>query len=222
MKYINWFEIKSLLGRRFQNNQPPDIPNPRMLNLGCGEMRLPGFVNADFFDFQYRFWRRNPNGPDWICDFRYPLQCPHDYWDGIICEHTLEHLSFPEAKHFLREVFRILKPGSILRITVPDLEKYIRYYVSRGDDAFLKWSTGAEAISSLTQEWGHRSVWDAELLEKVLTSIGFSSVVRCEYLESSDARLLKDNPSRIWETLYMEARKDTPVTSYGKKVTYIE
>jgi hypothetical protein len=44
--------------------------------------------------------------------------------------HLLEHLDKDIAKIFLLEVRRVLKPGSIQRIVVPDLEKACRDYIS--------------------------------------------------------------------------------------------
>ena len=39
---------------------------------------------------------------------------------------------------FLRESYRILKPGGVLRVTTPDLEKYLEAYVNRKSSSFLQ------------------------------------------------------------------------------------
>jgi predicted SAM-dependent methyltransferase len=39
-----------------------------------------------------------------------------------------------EAKHFLRECLRCLKPQGVLRIVVPDTGEYLRLY-AKGDGA---------------------------------------------------------------------------------------
>jgi SAM-dependent methyltransferase len=50
--------------------------------------------------------------------------------DFVYHSHLLEHLDTEVAKTFLLEIKRVLKPGGIQRIVVPDLEKACRAYVS--------------------------------------------------------------------------------------------
>ena len=51
----------------------------------------------------------------------------------VYSSHMLEHLGRDEARAFLLECRRILRPGGILRLVVPDLERYVRTYVEDGD-----------------------------------------------------------------------------------------
>jgi SAM-dependent methyltransferase len=50
--------------------------------------------------------------------------------DVVYHSHMLEHLDSDVAEGFLREVYRVLKPGGIHRIVVPDFEKTCRAYVA--------------------------------------------------------------------------------------------
>lgn len=50
--------------------------------------------------------------------------------DVVYHSHLLEHLDREIARTFLSEVLRVLKPGGIQRIVVPDMEKVCRAYVS--------------------------------------------------------------------------------------------
>ena len=43
-----------------------------------------------------------------------------------------------DGASFLRESYRILKPGGVLRVTTPDLEKYLEGYVNRKTNTFLQ------------------------------------------------------------------------------------
>jgi hypothetical protein len=42
---------------------------------------------------------------------------------------------------------------------------------------------------------------------ELLKSIGFASVEQVGFQESNDRRLLVDDPSKEWESLYVEARR---------------
>jgi len=102
------------------------------LNLGCGSRCHPDWVNIDIAP-------------------RDPAVIRHDLSRGIpladeSCEvvyhaAVLEHLRRPEAETFLAECYRVMRPGGILRVGVPDLEKICRLYLSKlsaaadGDEA---------------------------------------------------------------------------------------
>ncbi len=49
--------------------------------------------------------------------------------DVVYHSHVLEHLDRPVALAFLKEAFRVLKPGGIIRIVVPDIEMLTRAYL---------------------------------------------------------------------------------------------
>lgn len=81
------------------------------LNLGCGAVRLEGYVNLDIKD-----------GTD-------VRKLP--YKDGTVDEvyasHLLEHFDYDnEVPDVLKEWVRVLRPGGILRLSVPDVDKYCK------------------------------------------------------------------------------------------------
>ncbi|OKH52140.1 hypothetical protein NIES2101_16025 [Calothrix sp. HK-06] len=202
------FEIISLYGRIFLNRKPKtQNKDKNLLNLGCGSSKFEGWTNADYFKI-FRPTNRKRTKPDWMLDIRFPMNCKDNTWDGVFTEHTLEHLYPIQALNLLKELHRTMKPGAWLRITVPDLRKYMSYYNSeKVDEKFSKWQTGCEAIRALTQDWGHVSVWDNELLENFLIKTGFVNINEVSFAQGSDKTLLKDKEERTWETLYMEAQK---------------
>ena len=58
--------------------------------------------------------------------------------DALYSSHMIEHLDRREAREFLAECRRVLKPGGILRIVVPDLRITVDDYVTKGNaDVFL-------------------------------------------------------------------------------------
>jgi SAM-dependent methyltransferase len=48
---------------------------------------------------------------------------------GVYCSHVLEHLSLEAFDRAIAETFRILAPGGIFRLVVPDLEEAAREYL---------------------------------------------------------------------------------------------
>lgn len=211
---IAQFELNSLIGRTFLNRRPRVGGRDVMLNLGAGSRpsERNDWINADFFPGVvsrnlFTCLRRN-NNPDWSLDLRYPFNCPDSTWSGVFTSHTLEHLHYDHAFQVIREIHRTLRPGSWVRIVLPDLEKYVQSYRGRcAISEFSQYQYGAEAIHNLTQNHRHLSVWDFELLRVTLLAAGFEEVSRVSYRSGSDQRLFLDLEVRDWESFYAEAKK---------------
>ncbi|MBE9241029.1 class I SAM-dependent methyltransferase [Synechocystis salina] len=199
------FESKNFLGRLLFNQKPSlKKTEQNLLHLGCGNTILEGWTNTDFFSFNL-FSRSKP---DWMLDLRFPLNCPDNTWDGVFTEHTLEHLYPDQASELLQELYRTMKPGAWIRITVPDLQKYVDYYLGKEvNEKFNQWETGCEAIRTLTQDYFHLSLWDSNLLKICLQEVGFVNVQEVDFQQGNNPILLNDGENRLWETLYMEAQK---------------
>lgn len=128
------------------------LPDGRtFLNLGSSARTATGWNNVDFSwivrigrhrwfcDILYklgwlseqRFERVRRLDPDTVLwDLRKGIPYPDGIFDGIYHCHLLEHIDRDDAPKFLRECFRVLKPGGILRIVVPDLEILARHYLA--------------------------------------------------------------------------------------------
>lgn len=190
------FELRSWIGRTFTKAPPAKSP---YLHIGSGANVRPGFENLDVHFF------RGAHGVVGH-DLRYPLPYPDETFNGAYSEHALEHLYPNQAIGLLREIRRVLRPGAVFRCGVPDLEKYINFYLGNPvDPEFAKFRSGCEAIWSLTQNWGHLSVWDAAMLTSTLREVGFAEAHQTSYREGKNSELLLDQPARRWETLYVEA-----------------
>ena len=64
-------------------------------------------------------------------DIRQPLPFPEDTFDSAYALHIIEHLTPEEGGEFVAEVFRVLRPGGIFRVSTPDLEGIVRAYLER-------------------------------------------------------------------------------------------
>lgn len=206
------FEATSLIGRVFKKSEPPGKnKSVRLLNFGCGYNYYNGWINADFFKVRMKVWKKRTEikSADWQLDFRYPFNCPDNYWDGVFTEHVLEHLYPNEVYSCLSELYRTMKTGSWIRIIVPDLKKYIEFYNGEVENNhFNQWQFKAEAIRSLTQNYFHHSTWDGQLMMAYLSQIGFKNIKKVDFQEGTDKRLLMDTKERAWESLYVEGQKN--------------
>ena len=205
------FEFKSFLGRRFLKTTPALNSGKNYLNLGCGDNIVDGYINADFF-YGYKFWKKRLFKKEWQLDLRYPLDCQNDVFDGVYTEHALEHLTPCQVKNLLRELYRVMKDQAVIRITVPDIQKYVNFYNGSRDSVNVeefdkRFDSGCSAIHNVTQNHIHLSVWDYEELKNCLETAGFSNVREMSFGNSQDEKLKIDIETRSWETLYIEAVK---------------
>ena len=192
------FELKSYIGRRFFRTERQF--KFKFLNIGCGTNLYDNFVNADFYA-GFKFWKTYASKPNWNLDLRYPLKCPSGVFHGIFTEHTLEHLTHEEVASLLVELNRISVSGATIRIIVPDLEITHQSCTDPSDASY------AQAVWDLTQNWGHRSVWNYGLMSAALHNAGFINITRETYGEGRDQEMIKDSLHRKDASLYVEASK---------------
>jgi hypothetical protein len=76
-----------------------------------------------------------------------------------------------------------------------------------------------EALSFVTQEYGHRSAWDVETMEIFLARAGFTDIRRCAPREGGDVHLLRDKEDRdrTMVSLYVEARKPASTITSARR-----
>lgn len=122
--------------------------------------------------------------------------------DYLYCSHFLEHLSRQDALHLLKEARRILKPGGIFRICVPDLAYAVSLYGKGETKKMLESYFFVEDLDSSMAR--HRYMYDYDLLKAALDEAGFAGVVRCAYREGKtpDLHVLDNRPE---DTLFVEA-----------------
>lgn len=125
---------------------------PRLLNLGCGHRLHPAWVNADLV-------AQCPGVM--VIDVSRGLPFPDAHFDTVYHAAMLEHLRREEVPAFLRECHRVLKPGGVLRIAVPDLETICRLYLQKLEAAAAG-QPGAEA----DHEWMTIELLDQAVRER--------------------------------------------------------
>jgi hypothetical protein len=91
-----------------------------LVNLGCGATIHPAWVNLDLSPL-------HPSVTRW--DARRGLPFAGGVVDACYASHVLEHMDCDQGSRLLAECFRVLKPGGIARIVIPDLEVIARLYL---------------------------------------------------------------------------------------------
>lgn len=105
------------------------------LNLGCGQRFHDAWINLDLHPLNPSVRRG---------DVTQPLPFADASFDAVYHSHLLEHLPRDRALPFLRECRRVLRPGGILRLAIPNLEAIARLYLYTIEDA---WFNDPEAIA---------------------------------------------------------------------------
>ena len=176
--------------------------SPLRLHLGSGKFPRSGWVNVDLLGVPV-------NLP---YDLRRRLPFRDGSVDAVFHEHLLEHLPLDAGLRLTEETWRVLKPGGVLRIGVPDAGAYLQSYAWGG--GFITTNrpdrpTQLLALQELFYEHGHETMFDLETLALVCRAAGFEEVER---RESGSSRITPcpDAPHRASETLYVEAVKLDP------------
>lgn len=213
-----------------------DVSGAKLLNLGCGykTTSAPGVVNIDWGIYQRlgrnpvlkrvapyvigaeRAERLRQLGDNIVVyDLSKGIPASDASVDAVYHSHLLEHLDRPIAEQFMREVRRVLKPGGIQRISVPDLEGYARALLAdleseNGDgnhdryvEAIIGQSVRREAMGTSMQRQPrrfienlimgdarkrgetHQWMYDFKNLSQLLERTGYTDIRRVDFDESA-------------------------------------
>jgi predicted SAM-dependent methyltransferase len=171
---LTWLKLRGLPARDLK------------LHLGSGTVRLGGWVNIDL---------ETPQA-DVHLDITRGLPFAAGAARLIYHEHVMEHITALQGAFCLKDWFRLLEPGGVLRVATPDLQYLIeRYGGNWQDQAWLQLpeyqfiQTRAEMVNVSMRWWGHQYLYDREELERRMREAGFAAVRRCDYGESPVSEL---------------------------------
>ena len=174
------------------------------LNWGCGEHPEPGWINSDLKD--------GP-GIDISCDIRDGIPLDDASLDYIVSVHALPMISFPDLVPVLEELRRLLKPGGVLRLCLPDVERGIRAYLDGNRDYFLVpdddvRSLGGKFVVHMLWYGYSVTMFTEDFVHELLEKARFSRVVPCRFREThSPWPEIVELDNREDESLFVEAVK---------------
>ncbi len=177
---------------------PPDIVR---LHIGCGKFPRPGWINSD---------NKVRRGVELVADLRDGLPFAEGSVDIAAAIHVLPHIPIPRLVPIVAEMRRVLKPGGVLRLALPDLDKAIDAY--RGGDSgyFMTgeaWSSpGARLITQILWHGDIVTPFTYDFAAEILARAGFGTVHRCAFRETRSRHpeiVELDNRQR--ESFFVEA-----------------
>ena len=135
--------------------------------------------------------------------------------DGVYHSHLLEHLDREAVPTFLAEVKRVLKPGGVHRIVVPDLERDARAYLASLEAALAGRVSPAEhesSVHTLIEQMVRKEAWGTSQRAAVRR--------RVENVVLGDARERGETHQWMWDRVSLPAElvaagfRDPRVTSF--------
>lgn len=186
----------------------------KLLNLGCGDTR-PGsdaglaveWVNVDTFYSMF------PEGsgdraqieacPNYV-DADLTKRLPFDDLsvDGVLLSHVLEHFDAQDGLHLLIECYRVLKPGGIVLISVPDASYFRKVYPEDRNEnwpALFETTDPKNTIATFFEAalWfnEHKAILTEDAVWCYLTRAGFRDVSACNHFTVGDPHQLDVYPA---------------------------
>jgi predicted SAM-dependent methyltransferase len=195
-------------GTRSTSVTKADDDRQAVLHVGCGPPS-PERLHSRFRSPEWREVRLDVDpgvSPDIVDSIVSMRKVESDAYDALWSSHNLEHIYAHEVPLALRAFLRVLRPGGVALITVPDLQQAAKAIVKNGLEATF-YVSPAGPITPLDMFYGHRrsiregndfmahrTGFTARTLEEKLREVGFA-----------DIEVKAKNDNAIWATAHKAA-----------------
>lgn len=178
------------------------------INLGCGIVALEGWENYDkspvmllrkvpfLLTFLIKIkiltpghiqtWPKNVQRRD----LTKPLPQKDQTVEAIYSSHMLEHIYLAEARNLVKEAYRVMQPGGIIRLALPDGELWARQVLEgQGGEHFnerlnaypVARPKGRRQITFMLGGSAHKWQPTRDLVKDMLEDAGFTGFRELEY-----------------------------------------
>jgi len=172
------------------------------LNLGCGDLVKPSWVNIDWHNFPDTAKAVLITHPDTFLinhNLCKSLPLDNESCGYIYSSHFFEHLEYKDGIRLMSKCFAKLKPGGVFRIALPNFRLTFEAYLS-GDcsvwDLVEQYvvemmagipKTALDYLNFAIYQGGeHKCVWDEERVKIILRKLGFHSAIGSSYKQGID------------------------------------
>lgn len=158
-------------------------------------------------------------------DARQGIPWPDGSVDIIIAYHFIEHITRAEGTAFLKECYRVLRPGGVLRVGIPDTRVIIQAY---SEGKMRDWEAN-EGVKNAEDEcegfWnlltaGHLTAYDKDSLAQKMASAGFPAnvgIYECGPDDSNSPEILSDTRDMYSGTDMLKLPKNLTMFVEGVK-----
>jgi predicted SAM-dependent methyltransferase len=183
-------------GSQLQLTDLPPSDGKIKVNVGSFRTMFNGWINIDQHPLQ-------AFASNWGYDYRqYDVRNGLLFTSGsvdlVFASHFLEHLTYEEGAAFLKECWRVMKDGAVIRLLVPDAGRLIRNYTENKLSQFDELNDGcAETALEANKLWsillaGHSAIYDSPSLVGALKTAGFKTVKECKFRESLSQQIIRE------------------------------
>ena len=182
------------------------------INLCSGAAKIEGFVNIDIFP-----------GADYVIDLEKDLlPFTENSVDVVVCNSAINYFTRDRAQELINDVYRVLKPGGIVRFGTQDLRVLVEKYVNNdkefyfqklpdGNDRFPGATIG-DKLNEFFYGFGVKDkhckyLYDYESLKVLIQNAGFKSIEQKKFRESliPEIHLIDNRPNQMF---FLEAVKN--------------
>lgn len=198
------------------------------INLCSGEVILDEYINIDL---------------DTRADLKLDLErnlipFKENSVDRVVIMSAINYFTYDRASIIIDDIYRILKPGGIIRVGVQDLELISKKYLDKDYKFFFQTNknfmqrfhgeTLGDKINYFFYRGGsgirnkhHKYMWDFNSLKFLFHKSGFEKIENKNYLESSIPNIDKiDNRAEMF--FYLEASKPNELDYFKKALILLK
>ena len=186
---------KKIIGEYFNSSEI------KKLHIGCGANIYDGWLNTDL----------NYNEHVAFLDASNTFPFDNGVFNYVYSEHLFEHLKFKQQMNMLKEAYRVLKKGGVMRIATPSIDFLVTLYKESSSEeskCYSQWAVNHSpllltvkkelqdkshyhcyVINNFFKAWGHQMIHDFSSLKALALQCGFSDIRSCKVGESQDFHL---------------------------------
>ena len=173
----------------------------KKLHIGCGTNIYHGWLNTDL----------NYNEHVAFLDASNTFPFDNGVFNYVYSEHLFEHLKFKQQMNMLKEAYRVLKKGGVMRVATPSIDFLVTLYKESSSEeskCYSQWAVNHSplllsvkkelqdkshyhcyVINNFFKAWGHQMIHDFSSLKALALQCGFSDIRSCKVGESQDFHL---------------------------------